>query len=70
MLLLANLFLENEDWGIRKIEFPGAGAIYLTEEMSSLAEAKKLFEECKRLNIGSASIGTMKNGQITSVQID
>ena len=67
---LANLFLENEDWGIRRIEFPGAGAIYLTEEMESLKDARTLLEECKRLNIGSASIGTMKDGQITSVQID
>jgi len=67
---LANIFLENPEWKIRKIEFPGAGAIYLTQEIRSLDEAKRLLDECKRLNIGSASIGTMKNGQITSVQID
>lgn len=67
---LANLFLQNKSWGIRKIKGPGNGAIYLSEDIKSLEDARKLLDECKRLNIKSASIGTMKDGQITSVQID
>ncbi|MGB6035128.1 MAG: SPOR domain-containing protein, partial [Cryomorphaceae bacterium] len=67
---LADLFLENKSWGIRKIQGPGNGAIYLSEDMPSLAEAKKLLEECKVLNIKSAAIGIMKDGKITSVQND
>jgi hypothetical protein len=67
---LANLFIENKKWGIRKIQGPGNGAIYLSEEISSLKDARELLNECKRLGVRSASIGTMKNGQITSVQIE
>jgi hypothetical protein len=67
---LADLFLENKSWGIRKIEGPGNGAIYLSQDMPSLADAKKLLEECKALNIKSAAIGIMKGGKITSVQND
>ncbi len=67
---LADLFLENKSWGIRKIQGPGNGAIYLSEDIQSLEDAKKLLEECKKLNIRSATIGKMKNGQLTSVQID
>jgi len=65
---LADLFLENRSWGIRKIQGPGTGAIYLSEDMSSLKEARQLLEECKKLNINTAAIGTMKDGKITSVQ--
>ncbi|MCZ4408278.1 hypothetical protein O3Q51_05630 [Cryomorphaceae bacterium 1068] len=67
---LADLFLENKSWGIRKIQGPGNGAIYLSEDIETLEDAKKLLEECRKLNIRSATIGKMKNGQITSVQID
>ncbi len=67
---LADLFLENKSWGIRKIQGPGNGAIYLSEDTESLEDARKLLEECKKLNIRSATIGKMKNGQLTSVQIE
>ena len=67
---LADLFLENKSWGIRKIQGPGNGAIYLSEDKESLEDARKLLEECKKLNIRSATIGKMKNGQLTSVQIE
>jgi hypothetical protein len=67
---LANLFLENKSWGIRKIDGPGNGSIYLSEGIQTIEEAKKLLNECKNLNIRSATIGKMRNGQITSVQID
>jgi len=67
---LVDLFLKNKSWGIRKIQGPGGAAIYLTEDLPSIGDAKDLLEECKRLNIRSAAIGTIKNGQITSVQND
>jgi hypothetical protein len=65
---LVNLFLQNKSWGIQKIQGPGNGAIYLSKDMPSLDDARKLLEECKNLNIKSAAIGTIKNGNITSVQ--
>ena len=67
---LADLFLENKSWGIRKIQGSGNGAIYLSQNMPSLAEAQKLLEECKALNIKSAAIGVMKDGKVTSIQND
>lgn len=67
---LVNLFLQNKSWGIQKIQGPGNGAIYLSKDMPLLDDARKLLEECKKLNIKSAAIGTMKNGNITSVQND
>ena len=67
---LADLFLENKSWGIRKIQGPGSTAIYMSEDINSLEEARQLLEKCKKLNIKSAYIGTIKDGQITSVQND
>jgi hypothetical protein len=67
---LADLFLENKNWGIRKIQGPGSAAIYLSEDIKSLDEARALLKECKKLNISTATLGTMKDGKITSVQIE
>lgn len=67
---LADLFLENKSWGIRKIEGPGKAAIYLSEDIDTLEEARALLKECEKLNIKTATLGTIKDGKITSVQIE
>jgi len=66
---LTELFQNNEEWGIRKVEGEGGRAMYLSEELNSRDSAAKLLEECRALGINSAVIGEMIDGKIINTII-
>ena len=67
---IANVFLERPDLDIKRVDGGGGTSMYMSGNFNSKEEAKEFLRVCKEAGIVTAVLGTMTNGNITSVETE
>lgn len=67
---LADLFLENPNWEIKKVEGPNNQSMYITSDFESKDEASEFLRIARDSGVSSAILGELTNGKISAVGTD
>ncbi|MFN2430796.1 MAG: SPOR domain-containing protein, partial [Cryomorphaceae bacterium] len=67
---LADLFLDNPDWEIKKVEGSNNQSMYIASDFQSKEEAKAFLKTVRDSGIQSAVLGELTNGQISAVGME
>jgi hypothetical protein len=67
---IANIFLERPDLDIRRVDGAGGSSMYMSGDFTSKEDAREFLNICKSAGITTAAMGTMVNGNITSVETE
>ncbi|HKL02656.1 MAG TPA: hypothetical protein VJ911_03235 [Cryomorphaceae bacterium] len=67
---LADLFLENPDWEIKKVEGPNNQSMYIASDFESKNQATDFLRIARDSGVNSAVLGELTNGQISAVGVE